>query len=72
MSGVPEVTDVTLVAGEERGIVCAQCGAGTGPLTQVGEVWLHAECRRFWKPSSKDEPSPTSLFAAGNQRGGPR
>jgi uncharacterized protein DUF3631 len=50
ISGVADVTDVTLLSGGGREIVCAQCGDGTGHLIRVGDVHLHAECRRFWKP----------------------
>jgi hypothetical protein len=40
--------------------VCAQCGAGPStdppsdaPNVRSGEVWVHPECRRFWKAGSE-------------------
>ncbi len=54
------VTDVTLVADDERGAICAQCGAGPStsppsgaPTVRVkngsSDVWVHATgCYRFW------------------------
>ena len=42
---------------EGIGLVCAQCGGGLetdppadAPDMKVGDVWLHADCRRFWAP----------------------
>ena len=50
-SEVVDVADVAELAGDERGRVCAQCGADA-PTVMVkngaGEVWVHPECRKFW------------------------
>jgi len=53
VTDVTDVTDFSGMGGERR---CAQCGAiDDGTLGQQGEVLLHTECRRFWKPAGGDE-----------------
>jgi Protein of unknown function (DUF3631) len=54
ITDVTDVTHVTSLAGDGR--VCAQCNSGND-LHPVGDVWLHAECRKFWSP-----PKDASIF----------
>ena len=60
INNVTDVTLVTRLAAGGRGFVCAQCGAGpatdppgdapTVPVTNGNaDVWVHADCQRFWK-----------------------
>src|SRR5262249_35248563 len=57
VSDVSDVSDLSGHGDEYR--TCAQCHAiDDGTLLKVGEVLLHAECRRFWKPPTDDLTIP--------------
>jgi putative DNA primase/helicase len=49
--------------------LCAQCGGGPAtdpptdqPTVSLGDVWVHAECRRRWKPPADDLSIPDFLM----------
>jgi hypothetical protein len=62
-NAVADVADVAQFAGNGRR-VCAQCGADDdGKLQQFGGVYLHKECRRFWRSTATGKNTPTGETA---------
>jgi Protein of unknown function (DUF3631) len=55
---IADVADVADARGNRGERICAQCNAGGEPLYQVPglDLWLHAECRRFWAKANNGLP----------------
>jgi hypothetical protein len=74
-SNVADVADVADLSGHggdpgpDNRRRCAQCGGGpetdpptNQPTVRLGDVWLHAECRRRWEPPADDLSIPDFLM----------
>ena len=62
-NSVADVADVAQLAGDGQRL-CAQCGADDdGKLQQFGGVYLHKECRRFWRSTAMGKNTPTEETA---------